>query len=521
MPTGKDIPLGKLQLDYQEMIKAAKAVDGVGASLGNLGKTTAAIDKAHVSTSRLTDKLGKLSSFGRDLRQAGGFLGSSTLTAIGDVADGFGDISQSIDAIVKQKGGLSSVLKLGAAGIGGAIAGAGIYDATIGKMQGTDTATILKQIGELFRVGFNPETLRIEAQTAYLSAQVMEAGKYSYEPSKVEPGLAKELRSKGIGGDLSQAALAKALSDEEKLLQLRLTEGDVVGSTVAMVQDNITKIKAAMKSAGLESYSDKNAASLLEYTKRAGGIASAFGGLQGASNKYTSSRSFADSTYQQKLALLAKEISTKRIELAQQYNADTLKIDAQYYAQRSELARNYGVEAERAEEDHQRNIARMTKDHDKRMSKLAESRDALGIEDEMSAYQDQRQQADEDYQIQARRRSEDYANQLRELDKAHREQEAERRNAYNQELADLQVYAQNRRNQEAVEYGKLLRDIVQAFVDARNAFAQQIGAGNTTNTNQTANVTQNFNGVDGGLSGQLIKQQTYSILVDVFAKAKQ
>jgi len=469
-------------------------------------KVAAATDKTTTSTSRLTDRLGKLSGFGRDLRQAGSFLGNDTLVAIGGVADGFGDVAQSIDAIVKQKGGLGSALKMAGVALGGIALGAAAYDATIGKLQGGNTTgNILDQLGKFAGAGFNQEQLA--------------------------NNMIGELTQMRIQAELIQVNADNAVFDFKTGLQknpeaLNKTIGDLLGGMSGLLGPAGGQTKRLGEAASAVSVDqatkaqgEKIAQALIDYTKRAGGIAQAFGGLQAASGKFETSKSVADQRYRNALDFIAKETTTKRIALAQQYNADTLAIDKQYYAQRSQLAQSYGIETARAEEDHQRNIRRLTQDHDKRMSKLADSRDALGLEDEMDNFKTEQQRQDEDYQVAARRRSEDYANQLRELEQAHKEQEQERKSQYAQDLIDLQTQAKAKRNAEAVEYGLLLKDIVQAFVDARNAFAAQMQATNTTTNNNSANVTQNFNGVDGGMLGQTVRSETYRAISEVFARA--
>src|SRR5512139_2591247 len=79
-------------------------------ALGKAYETTArkqeqfntGLDKTTRSSDRLLTRMGKLSSFGRDLRQAGGFLGSDTLMALGSFADGLGDVAQSADAVTSK-----------------------------------------------------------------------------------------------------------------------------------------------------------------------------------------------------------------------------------------------------------------------------------------------------------------------------------------------------------------------------------------------------------------------------------
>lgn len=507
MPTGKDIPLGRLQLDYQEMVKAAKAIDEVGTSIDGLGKKVEpSLEKAGKSTGRLTEKLGKLSSFGRNLRQAGGFLGNDTLQQIGNVADGFGDIADSVDAIVKQKGSLGKVVGGLGAVIGGIGLGSQIYDATIGKMQGGNTTgNILDQLGKFAAAGFNQEQLAKNMQ---------------FEVSMLR------VQAQNVAIDAANAVYEFKQALQKNPEAINKATGsiyDALSTLLGPAGGQMGKYSAAAASVSAEqaakAQGEKIAQAIVQYMSRAGGIASAFTNLQSAGKNFEQRKSAAGRTYQNALDFLAKEVSQKRLDYAKQYNADTLELDRQYYQQRSELAQQYGIEAQRAEEDHQRSIKRLTEDHNKRIKKLAESRDALAIEDEVDAYKTERQRQDEDYQIAARRRSEDYANQLAQLERAHQDQEAQRRADYARQLADLQVYAAQRRAQEYAEYSLLLKDIVQAFVDARNAFAAQMQA--TNNTNNTANVTQNINGTGagGGISPQDVKAATYDAITQAFSMA--
>jgi tape measure domain-containing protein len=137
-------------------------------------------------------------------------------------------------------------------------------------------------------------------------------------------------------------------------------------------------------------------------------------------------------------ATAIKELQSSRINILSSYAADEQKITADQNKSRIALARQYGEAAERAEEDHQRNMTRMSEDHGRRLSKLADSRDALGIEDEMDNYAIERRRAEEDYQVGAGR-SEDYAQQLADLNTAAEEQRLARTVEKDKQLRELEA----------------------------------------------------------------------------------
>jgi hypothetical protein len=137
-------------------------------------------------------------------------------------------------------------------------------------------------------------------------------------------------------------------------------------------------------------------------------------------------------------ATAIKELQSSRMSILTSYSADEQKITADQNKSRIALARQYGEAAERAEEDHQRSMARLSEDHGRRLSKLADSRDALGIEDEMDSYAIERRRAEEDYQVGAGQRSADYAQQLAELNAAAEEQRLARTVEKDKQIRELE-----------------------------------------------------------------------------------
>ena len=214
------------------------------------------------------------------------------------------------------------------------------------------------------------------------------------------------------------------------------------------------------------------------------------------------------------LAKLEDDIAGKRIAAAQSLSKDLASMDSGYYADRLKAAESYGLESQRAEEDHQRDMRKLAQSHDQRMSKLADSRDALGLQDEMSSYEQERRAAEEDFSLTQSRRDQDYANQMRDMEQAHQMQRQKRIDDYNQQLADIAAYNIAQKALIQQQFTDIANAILTAFTLAARQQAANVTNSTTTNS---ANVTQTFNGVDGGLSGALIQQATYAAIAQVFA----
>jgi hypothetical protein len=496
-------------------------------SLGKVYDQTAkAQDKVNASATKLSTKLSKLGSFGRDLRQAGGFLGSDTLMALGNFADGLSDVGQSIDAVDKKGSKLSKLFSVGGgiAAIAGAGLGSKIYDATIGQAQGTNTETILWQIGELIKAGFNVDTLRVQAQQAFLQAQEAEQfgglqkdlgniGKSRldqlgfYTGPRDEEGMRAALK---MAEEYIKTApeWKPALPGEKELLNYKLI-GEVMA---AGLREELQKLESTRAQ---EANRKANTASWQSAMGRTGNIFSAGQSMLQAGSTFQNRQAGARNVYASALYAIEQETGQKRAEIIKNYSQSLLQLDQDYYAQRQQVAEQYGVETARLEADHQKSIKRMQEDHQGRLKKLVESRDALAVEDEIEAFNKERGRAEEDYAIMMQERQADYAAQLREMEQAHQQQKAERARQYQEQLRDLAVQAQQRRQQEANEYALLLRDILQTFTDARNEWAAQVN--NSTNVTNNSNKNANVKIDAQGVNASTIESAVYGALRQAFS----
>lgn len=170
---------------------------------------------------------------------------------------------------------------------------------------------------------------------------------------------------------------------------------------------------------------------------------------------------------------LESDTRDKRINILTSYTADEQKITDEQNKQRLDLARSFGTETERMELDHQREMQRMTEDHGKTMSKLADSRDALGIEDEIDRYNTEKQRAEEDYQTKAGQRNQDYAQQMADQNANFEAQRQARTEEKDKQLNELRISSDATRQSILSAEDQKARDLAIAQTNERTAAAAE------------------------------------------------
>ncbi|MBK9496824.1 MAG: hypothetical protein IPO08_20425 [Xanthomonadales bacterium] len=444
--------------------------------------TTEGYDKALSKADRVGSTMLKLS---RDIGGIGRTFNNEFLMGVSNALGGIEDMIGAVSELGKS---IKAVPALGGllAGAGGAFIGSKIYDATIGMQQGTSTQKILDQLGQLIAAGFDTnkitQELRVQAQNAQIDASNavfnFKQGLAKNDPAanaviaQILGGFSGFLGNKNIG---PRAQAAQDVAQQQR-------DQQILGEFYGNIN---TKIKAAT------TYQDK---------------------LAQASKTYNA----AEFDRKMQLSQLEADITQKRIAAAQSLTSDLSKMDSQYYANRLAAAESFGLETARAEEDHQRQMRQLQMSHDKRMSKLADSRDALGLEDEIDAFESERSQAEDEYSVMQSRRNQDYANQMRDMERAFQTQRQERINAYNQQLIDIAAYNKAQRDLIAQQMQAIAKAVMDAFTQAAKDYT---AAQNTlNNTSNTANVTQNINGQS--MSPEQYKAMTYAAIQDVFGAAR-
>jgi len=415
-------------------------------SLGGLAKDLDALSKSEKELVKNTDKIAKsfgslrmagrgLAELGRGFEALGGLFNNDALRKLGDYSRGVGEITRGFSDLKNvaqelSRGGLLSKLTLGAgAAVGGAFIGSQIYDATIGKLQGTDTATILDQMRQIIEAGFNADTLKMNVQNAAIQANILAAG------GDVLSKLAQQTADKRAAENKARYALPFSLLPASEQVKSPLTQH-------------------------MQQYQQEQAKLKLSGMAGVGTTINTLGQLEAQIQALNTKREGNAIAHGMKMASIERDAQQQRLQVSQQYASDLAAIEKQYYAQRSRVAAQFGQETARMEEDHQRDIRRLQQDHSLRLRKLAESRDALGMSDEMESYKIERDRAEEDYQVQAQRRNEDFALQLADMEQAFRDQRDARTQQYQQQLQQINQQAQDRRNVETQNWQALLQTIV-------------------------------------------------------------
>jgi hypothetical protein len=164
--------------------------------------------------------------------------------------------------------------------------------------------------------------------------------------------------------------------------------------------------------------------------------------------------------------------------------------EASYYGERTKRAAQYGVEELRSEEDHQRAMQRLSQSHAKTMRDAIASNDAKAAFEEMQSYEEQRGQAEQDYQVEVQRRSEDRALELSENEAQFKAERAQRLEDFAQQQRDEKEDFDRSQNEKAAQYTAQKQAIVDAGVEQLAALKSGYGDQKTA---QRAAFTEQLN----------------------------
>lgn len=361
----------------------------------------------------------------------GRLLNNEDLTRVGEMSRGLGEIVMMLGRIpqlLKALEGLGALGQLGAAGLifgGAAVVGqttARAYGAATGTTTAEEAGTALERVNqalqgmpadqraqEIEKLNASLEGLSTRDKVAVMTQFADALSSASAETQKFIDTLDQFVK-KAVGdtGKAIQKVAEEAKQNQDKLLtdygqyQTKLSDadrqyGDERVKTEANTQEQIAN--------EMTRFNDENITAYQAFRKA----------MQRADEDY------------------ANQVQNILAQAAQSEQ----KYEKQYYDDRLKAAQKYGLEAARMEQQHQLEIQRMQQDHTKNLRRLAESRDALGIEDEMDRYETQRSRAEQDYQLQVQKRNQDYALQLQEMEQNFQAQRQQRTDDRAKQLADL------------------------------------------------------------------------------------
>jgi SWI/SNF chromatin-remodeling complex subunit SWI1 len=231
--------------------------------------------------------------------------------------------------------------------------------------------------------------------------------------------------------------------------------------------------------AGYEQFQKENTAATAQYEQFRADLIDRYGQRRAqAEQQYEQQRTaiVTDFAQQQARALqdfrqgqarAATDFSRNQAQAAAAFARAQAQADSDYYAQRALNARNFGLEAARMEADHQRDMRRMQQDYLNQVADAEIDRDATALYQATRSYDQQRTQAEEDYQTEAQRRNADYAQSVADQEAAFQQQRAQRAEEFSRQQAEAQAHYAEQRDQQ-------LADFAQEQADARNQQAERL-----------------------------------------------
>jgi hypothetical protein len=433
-------------LEFVTSDQASAGLEQIDQRLKNI---QADADKTKKNVGNISESFTPLLRTGRELERAGmglsrlgDFLGNDQIKKVGELTSGIGGLAMSLGEVqkvlmlIKAGGGIGTAIGIGGAVIGGVAAGAGIYDATIGKQQGTDAGTILKQ-------AFADMSATFTAQAAQLTRNA----NYTEEYTKA---LNENAHAQGLITEEQYKAVAANYDPVIRASQAYNDLAKSVGAAAAAAQMASTNIFGGMAKGVADIVKQQSQRGQPEFQAGAKEFQNYQQKLRDLEKKAIDDRAdvvrqgekeISDITrrYYQDTARAAQQLQKEQMKIVNDGIKQENKEEQAYYRDRAKQAAQFGVEMQRLEEDHQIQMQRMSQDHNIRLRRLADSRDALAIEDEQQNYEVERSRAEQDYQKEVARKNQDLARTLAEQDAAFNEQRQQRQQDRQQQLADLKA----------------------------------------------------------------------------------
>jgi len=166
--------------------------------------------------------------------------------------------------------------------------------------------------------------------------------------------------------------------------------------------------------------------------------------------------------FQRSATQVAVDFNRNQVRAAADFARSQAQADADYYAARALRARDFGIEVQRAEEDHQRSMERLREDYLNQVNDAEMDRDATAIYHARRNYDQQRQNAEEDYQTQAQRRNADHAQEIADQEAAYQIQRAQRLEEFHRQQDDAQQQYEEQRAQRKEEFEQQRQDALDA-----------------------------------------------------------
>lgn len=183
-----------------------------------------------------------------------------------------------------------------------------------------------------------------------------------------------------------------------------------------------------------------------------------------AEENYASNRANMVQQYSTQVAQRDEDYQTSRLNAVANFAAQQHKAEQQYYLQRKQQAQQHNLETRQMEQEHQAEMRKMERDSLKRQADFIADRDAVGLEMELAAHEEQRAEAENQYQMQMQQTNAQFAMQVRQAEQNFRMDQQQRQQEF---LADQKQAAEKykvQKEREAKEFENRLKTLDAAHV---------------------------------------------------------
>jgi hypothetical protein len=168
-----------------------------------------------------------------------------------------------------------------------------------------------------------------------------------------------------------------------------------------------------------------------------------------------------------RLAQMDAQYQQDSARRAQEYAQTQAQAETDYRARRADLAKGLARELKQMAHDYERQRQELARSHAERMEDLTASRDALGLAREARRYQQEQQQAAQDYADQRQQAREAQQQQLADLAADYAAQRQAAQAQYQQAQADAQAQYEDERQAAQDAQAQALADLEQSHRDAK------------------------------------------------------
>ena len=192
-----------------------------------------------------------------------------------------------------------------------------------------------------------------------------------------------------------------------------------------------------------------------------------------AEENYTSTRASMVQQFSIHAAQRDEDYQTSRLNSLANFAAQQHKAEQQYYLQRKQQAAQHGLEVRQMEKQHQAEMRKMERDSLKRQADFIADRDAVGLELEIAAHEEQRAEAENQYQLQLNQTNAQFAMQVKQAEQNFRLDQQQRQQEFVADQKQAEEKYKVQKEREAKEFEDKLKAFDAAHVKEMSLLEQE------------------------------------------------